>query len=75
MKKFQVREKSGNFTFSQGNLEIMKKVREKSGNFKLFKNVESQHVSENYIFYKLQAVYIQKQSFSNIFGLRFFFKD
>ena len=31
---FQVREKSGNFIFSQGNLEQMKKVMEKSGNLK-----------------------------------------
>ena len=35
-KKFQVREKSWNFIFSQGNLEKMKKVMEKSGNFKIF---------------------------------------
>ena len=34
---FQVREKSGNFFFSQGNLEKMIKVREKSGNLKSFK--------------------------------------
>ena len=34
LKMFQVREKSGNFIFSQGNLEKMKKVMEKSGNFK-----------------------------------------
>ena len=31
---FQVREKSGNFIFSQGNLEGMKKVMEKSGNLR-----------------------------------------
>ena len=31
---FQVREKSGNFDMSQGNLEKMQKVREKSENFK-----------------------------------------
>ena len=37
MKKiFQVREKSGNYIFSQGNLKKMKKVVEKSGNFKIF---------------------------------------
>ena len=35
-KKFQVREKSGNYIFSQGNLNKMKKVMEKSGNFKIF---------------------------------------
>ena len=33
---FQVREKSGNFNFSQGNLEKMIKVREKSGNLRSF---------------------------------------
>ena len=38
---FQVREKSGNFIFSQGNLEKMKKVMEKSGNFKDFKKIAS----------------------------------
>ena len=38
---FQVREKSGIFIFSQGNLEKMKKVREKSGNFKNFKKIAS----------------------------------
>ena len=39
---FQVREKSGNFIFSQGNLEkIKKKVMEKSGNFKIFKKIAS----------------------------------
>ena len=34
-KKFQVREKSGNYIFSQGNLKKMKKVMEKSGSFKI----------------------------------------
>ena len=41
LKMFQVREKSGNFIFSQGNLEKMKKVMEKSGNFKNFKKIAS----------------------------------
>ena len=36
---FQVREKSGNFNFSQGNLEMVVKVREKSGNLRIFKKV------------------------------------
>ena len=31
-----VREKSGNYIFSQGNLKKMKKVMEKSGNFQFF---------------------------------------
>ena len=35
-KKIQVREKSGNYIFSQGNFKKMKKVMEKSGNFKIF---------------------------------------
>ena len=35
-KKKQVREKSGYYIFSQGNLKKMKKVMEKSGNFKIF---------------------------------------
>ena len=33
---FQVREKSGNFNFSQGNLEKVVKVTEKSGKFENF---------------------------------------
>ena len=37
----QVSEKSGNFIFSQGNLEKMKKNMEKSRNFKNFKNIAS----------------------------------
>ena len=36
---FQVREKSGNFNFSQGNFENVAKVREKSGNLRIFKKV------------------------------------
>ena len=32
---FQVREKSGNFDLTQGNLEKMAKVREKSGNLEI----------------------------------------
>ena len=35
MNFFQVREKSGNFVDSQGNLERTRKVREKSGNLKI----------------------------------------
>ena len=38
-KIFQVREKSWNFNFSQGNLEKVVKVREKSGNLRIFKKV------------------------------------
>ena len=36
MNFFQVREKLGNFNFSQGNLDKMIKVREKSGNLRSF---------------------------------------
>ena len=36
---FQVREKLGNFNFSQENLEKVVKVREKSGNLRIFKKV------------------------------------
>ena len=35
------------------------------------KQYEKRNVSEH----KLQAIYVQKHSFSNIYGLRFFFKD
>ena len=35
------------------------------------KQYEKRNVSEH----KLQAIYIQKHSFSNIYGLRFFIKD
>ena len=41
MNFFQVREKSGNFNFSQGNLEKVVKVREKSGNFLNFQKNSS----------------------------------
>ena len=67
----------------------MKKVGEKSGNNTNFqKSCYSQHASGNFIFnklqailekkvseHKLQAIYVQKPSFSNIYGLRFYFKD
>ena len=56
-------ERSGNFIFSQVNLERKKKVN------------GGQQASENYIFYKLQAIFIQEHSYSNINGLRFSFKD
>ena len=36
---FIVREKSGNFNFSQGNLEKVRKPGEKSGNSTIFKKV------------------------------------
>ena len=82
---FQVREKSGNFIFSQGSLEKMKKVMEKSGNFKNFKKKllvnwllvfhKLQAMRRNVSLHKLQAIYVQKHSFSNIYGLRFLFKD
>ena len=49
----------------------MKKV----GNLFFSKKVDSKQASENYFFYKLQIVKIQKSSFSNILGLRFFFED
>ena len=35
------------------------------------KQNKKRNVSEH----KLQAIYVQKHSFSNIYGLRFFFKD
>ena len=38
---FQVREKSGNFIVSQGNLEKIKEVMEKSGNLKKLKKIAS----------------------------------
>ena len=57
-KKSQVREKSGNFIFSQGNLEKMKKVMEKSGKIKVFpkKLLVNRWASGNFIFHKLQAI-------------------
>ena len=57
LKTFQVREKSGNFNFSQGNLG---KVREKSGTFRIFQTCSLFKASEKYNFYKLQGVYGQK---------------
>ena len=57
---FQVREKSGNFIFSQGNLEKMKKVMEKSGNFKNFE--KKMLVNWLLVFHKLQAI-LEKECF------------
>ena len=51
---FQVREKSGNFIFTQGNLEKMKKVMEKSGNFKNLK--KKMLVNWLLVFHKLKAI-------------------
>ena len=34
-----------------------------------------QYWKRNVSEHKLQAIYVQKHSFSNIYGLRFFFKD
>ena len=48
---FQVSEKSGNFNFSQGNLEKMIKVREKSGNSRSFQKSQLVKSSENHNFY------------------------
>ena len=56
---FQVREKSGNFIFSQGNLEKMKKVMEKSGNFKNFKKLLDNWLL---VFHKLQSI-LEKECF------------
>ena len=58
---FQVREKSGNFIFSQGNLEKMKKVMEKSGNFKNLKK-KKKLVNWLLVFHKLQSI-LEKECF------------
>ena len=58
-KMFQVREKSGNFIFSQANLEKMKKVIEKSGKLKNFKKLL---VNWLLVFHKLQAI-LEKECF------------
>ena len=52
----KVREKSGNFIFSQGYLEKMKKVMEKSGNLKKLL------VNWLLVFHKLQAI-LEKEYF------------
>ena len=46
---FQVREKSRNFNFSQGNLEKLVKVREKSGNLRMLKKFIVKRVLKNII--------------------------
>ena len=74
MKNFpgQAKSLTGNFIFSLGNLEKMKKLR-KSQEFKHFpKKNATYRASGNFIF---QAIYDQKHFFSNIYGLRCFFKD
>ena len=69
LKKFQVREKSGNFIFSW-------KFRTIENGQEFFKmvDVERKQASGNFIFHKLQA-FILRNSFSHIHGLRFFLKD
>ena len=76
---------SGNFIFSQGNLEKMKKNHGKVREFHNFpqkllvnKLVENlffihckQYKKRNVSEHKLQAIYVQKHSFSNIYVLRF----
>ena len=57
---FQVREKSGNFIFSQGNLGKMKKVMEKSGKFKNL--TKKLLVNWLLVFHKLQAI-LEKECF------------
>ena len=52
-----------------------KKKRKKSGNFKKSHRVDSKQASENYIFYKLQVVYIWNHLFSNNLDLIVFSKD
>ena len=68
---FQVREKSGNFIFSQGNLEKMKKVMEKSGNFKNFKIIASKLASG----FPLISSNIREGMFPNINCKQFMFRN
>ena len=70
---FQVREKSGNFNFSQGNLEKMMKVRKKSGNLRRFQKSQLVKSSENHKFYQLQVVNDQKHHIIKIHGLKCLF--
>ena len=56
---FQVREKSGNFIFSQGNLEKKKKVMESQGISKFKKELL---VNWHLVFHKLQAI-LEKECF------------
>ena len=54
-------EKSGNFIFSRGNFDKMKKVRE-------FQNFPKKlQVNRLFIFHKLQTDYLQKHPFSDIY--------
>ena len=56
---FQVREKSGNFIFSQGNLEKMKKSWKSQG---ISKNSKKLLVNWLPVFHKLQAI-LEKECF------------
>ena len=58
-------EKSGNFNFSQGNLEKVVKVREKSGNLRIFKKSSLLKGFEKYNFYELQAFCGQEHYITN----------
>ena len=57
---FQVREKSGNFIFSQGNLEKKKKKSWKSQGISKFK--KELLVNWHLVFHKLQAI-LEKECF------------
>ena len=89
MKKISGQGKVRELHFQSGKFKKDENKLEKSGNFKIFlkkmlvnrlleilvsiicKHYQKRDVSEH----KLQAIYVQKHSFSNIYGLRFFFKD
>ena len=85
MKKFPGQGKVSELHFQSGKFKKHGKVREFQ-NFpkKLLVNrlleisvsiICKQYSKRNVSEHKLQAIYIQKHSFSNIYGLRFFFKD
>ena len=82
MKNFPGQGKVRELHLQSGKFKKMKKVMEKLGNFKIFlKRMLVKQASGNFSFHNLQAIlekeaiYVQKYSFSNIYGLRFFFKD
>ena len=90
MKKFPGQGKVRELHFQSGKFKKkMKKSHEKVREFQNFPKkmllnrlleilasiICKQYYKRNVSEHKLQAIYVQKHSYSNIYGLRFFFKD
>ena len=76
MKNFPCQGKVRELHFQTGKFRKNEKSRGKVREFQNFlKKMLVNRLLENFIFHNLQAIYVQKHSFSNIYGLIFFFID